>query len=167
MFAATALLVLLVTCANVANLLLVRADARHRELSVRAALGANRWRVMTHFFTETALLSAASSGLAIAVAYVAIRMLVAAAPAGIPRLDEVHVDTAVVLFTLGVAALVALACSAIPAIRFMRADPLSGLRDGGRAGTVGSHRQRARSALVAAQMAFALVVLAASGLLLR
>jgi predicted permease len=165
--AAAAALVLLVTCANVANLLLVRADARHRELSVRAALGANRWRVMTHFFTETALLAAVSSVLAIAVAYAAIRMLVAAGPAGIPRLDEVRVDAAVVLFTLGVAALVALACSAIPAIRFMRADPLSGLRDGGRAGTVGSHRQRARSALVAAQMAFALVVLAASGLLLR
>ncbi|HEX8941518.1 MAG TPA: ABC transporter permease [Gemmatimonadaceae bacterium] len=165
--AAAAGLVLLVTCANVANLLLVRADARHRELSVRAALGAGRARIMVHFFTESALLAAVSSVLGIAVAYAAIRMLVAAGPAEIPRLAEVHVDATVVLFTLAVAAIVALACSAIPAIRFMRADALSGLRDGGRGGTVGSHRQRARSALVAAQMAFALVVLAASGLLLR
>jgi predicted permease len=165
--AATAGLVLLVTCANVANLLLVRADARHRELSVRAALGAGRARIMTHFFTESAVLAAISSMLGIAVAYAAIRLLVAAGPAEIPRLAEVHVDATVVVFTLVVAALVAVACSAIPAIRFMRGDSLSGLRDGGRAGTAGSHRQRARSALVAAQMAFALVVLAASGLLLR
>ena len=165
--AAAAGLVLLVTCANVANLLLVRADARHRELSVRAALGAGRARIMTHFFSESALLAAFSSILGIAVAYVAIRLLVATGPAQIPRLAEVHIDTSVILFTLIVAALVAVACSTIPAIRFMRADPLSGLRDGGRAGTVGSYRQRARSALVAAQMALALVVLAASGLLLR
>jgi predicted permease len=165
--AATAGLVLLVTCANVANLLLVRADARHRELSVRAALGAGRGRIMTHFFTESALLAAISSILGIAVAYVAIRLLVAAGPAEIPRLAEVHVDATVIVFTLVVAALVAVACSAIPAIRFMRGDALSGLRDGGRGGTAGGHRQRARSALVAAQMAFALVVLAASGLLLR
>jgi putative ABC transport system permease protein len=165
--AATAGLVLLVTCANVANLLLVRADARHRELSVRAALGAGRSRIMIHFFTESALLAAISSILGLGAAYMATRMLVAAGPANIPRLAEVHIDGSVIAFTLVTAALVALACSAIPAVRFMRADPLSGLRDGGRGGTVGSHRQRARSALVAAQMAFALVVLAASGLLLR
>jgi predicted permease len=165
--AATAGLVLLVTCANVANLLLVRADARHRELSVRAALGAGRSRILTHFFTESALLAGISSILGIAVAYVAIRLLVAAGPAEIPRLAEVHVDASVIVFTFVVAAFVAVACSAVPAIRFMRGDPLSGLRDGGRAGTIGAHRQRARSVLVAAQMAFALVVLAASGLLLR
>jgi putative ABC transport system permease protein len=165
--AAAAGLVLLVTCANVANLLLVRADARHRELSVRAALGAGRASIMTHFFSESAVLAAFSSILGVAVAYVALRLLVATGPAQIPRLAEIRVDASVILFTVVVAALVAVACSAIPAIRFMRADALSGLRDGGRAGTVGSHRQRARSALVAGQMALALVVLSASGLLLR
>ena len=165
--AATAGLVLLVTCANVANLLLVRADARHRELSVRAALGAGRRQIMSHFFTEAALLAAVASVLGVGVAYVGIRMLVAAGPADVPRIAEIRIDAAVVTFTIIVAALVAAACSATPAIRFMRADPLSGLRDGGRGGTAGGHRQRARSVLVAAQMAFALVVLAASGLLLR
>jgi predicted permease len=165
--AAAALLVLLVTCANVANLLLVRADARHRELSVRTALGASRGRVLAHFFTETAFLVALSSVLALGAAYVATRMLVAAGPANIPRLAEIHVDGAVVAFTFVVAILVSVACSAIPAIRFMRSDTLSGLRDGGRGGTAGGSRQRARSVLVAVQMAFALVVLAASGLLLR
>ncbi len=167
MVAATAVLVLLVTCANVANLLLVRADARHRELSVRAALGAGSARVLGHFFAESAVLAAISAALGIGVAAVAIRALVSAGPSEIPRLAEVHVDCAVVAFTLIVAALVALACSTMPAVRFLRADPLSGLRDGGRGGTVGAHRQRARGALVAAQVAFALVVLAASGLLLR
>jgi len=165
--AAAALLVLLVTCANVANLLLVRADARHRELSVRSALGASRGRVMMHFFTETAVLAAVSSVLGLAAAYAAIRLLAAAGPREIPRLNEIRVDATVVGFTLLVAALVSLACSAIPAIRFMRSDTLTGLRDGGRGGTVGVSRQRARSALVAMQMALALVVLAASGLLLR
>jgi predicted permease len=165
--AAAALLVLLVTCANVANLLLVRADARHRELSVRSALGASRGRVMMHFFTETAVLAVVSSLLGLAAAYAAIRFLVAATPGDIPRLAEVRVDATVAVFTLVVAALVAVACSAIPAIRFMRSDTLTGLRDGGRGGTAGSSRQRARSLLVALQMALALVVLAASGLLLR
>jgi putative ABC transport system permease protein len=165
--ASAAGLVLLVTCANVANLLLVRADARHRELSVRAALGAGRARIMTHFFTESAFLTAVSSILGIALAYVAVRMLVSMGPAGTPRLDEIRIDASVVAFTFLVATIVAAACSAMPAIRFMRGDPLSGLRDGGRGGTTGGRRQRARSALVTAQMALALVVLVASGLLLR
>ncbi|HEY4216712.1 MAG TPA: ABC transporter permease [Gemmatimonadaceae bacterium] len=167
MVAATALLMLLVTCANVANLLLVRADARHRELSVRAALGAGSARVLAHFFAESALLTAISAALGIGVAAVGIHALVNAGPSEIPRLAEVHVDGAIIAFTIIVAVLIALACSAIPAIRFLRSEPLAGLRDGGRGGTIGAHRQRARSALVAAQVAFALVVLAASGLLLR
>jgi putative ABC transport system permease protein len=167
MVAATAALMLLVTCANVANLLLVRADGRHRELSVRAALGAGRTRVLAHFFTESALLAAVSSLLGIGAAAIAIQILVTRGPAEIPRLAEVHVDGAVIAFTIVVGTLVALACSAIPAIRFMRGDPLSGLRDGGRSGTAGREKHRARSVLVSAQMAFALVVLAASGLLLR
>ena len=165
--AAAALLVLLVTCANVANLLLVRADGRHRELSVRAALGAGQRRVLSYFFTEAALLTAVSALLGLGVATVAIRVLVHAGPVQLPRLAEVRVDGAVVGFMLLVAAIVAVACSAIPAVRFSRSDVLGGLREGGRGGTAGGRRQRARSALVAAQVALALVVLAASGLLLR
>jgi len=167
MVAATAVLVLLVTCANVANLLLVRADGRHRELSVRAALGAGQRRVLAHFFSESAALACISALLGIGAAAIGIRLLVHSGTTQIPRLAEVQIDAAVVVFTVGMAALVAIGCSAIPAIRFMRSDPLSGLRDGGRSGTVGRHKQNARGILVAAQMAFALVVLAASGLLVR
>jgi len=165
--AATAALVLLVTCANVANLLLVRADGRHRELSVRAALGAGQARVIALFFEESAVLAVISGALGLVAAAGAIKLLVAAAPAQIPRLAEIRVDWIVVAFTIVVALLVAAACSTIPALRFIRGGSLSGLREGGRGGTVGGQRQRARSLLVAAQMAFALVVLAASGLLMR
>ena len=167
MVAATALLVLLVACANVANLLLVRADARHRELAVRSALGAGRGRVLAHFLTEAAVLAVVSALLGLGGAVIATRLLVRAGPTGIPRLAEVGVDGAVVAFTLVVAVLVALVCSAFPAIRFLRGNPLAGLRDGGRGGTSGGRRQRIRGALVVAQVALALVVLATSGLLLR
>jgi predicted permease len=167
MVAATAVLVLLVTCANVANLLLVRADGRHRELSVRAALGAGRTRVLSHFFSESAVLAAVSSMLGIAAAAIGVRMLVNSGSSQIPRLGEIRIDASVIAFTVVVGALVAAACSAIPAIRFMKSDALSGLRDGGRSGTAGRQRQNARGALVAAQMAFALLVLSASGLLVR
>jgi len=165
--AAAAALVLLVTCANVANLLLVRADGRHRELSVRAALGAGRRQVLAHFFVEAALLAGASSMLALGTAFAGVRMLVNAGPREIPRLAEIHVDAASIAFALVVALVVAFACSVVPAVRFLQSDALAGLREGGRSGTAGSARQRARSVLVAAQMAFALVVLAASGLLFR
>jgi predicted permease len=167
MVAATAILVLIVTCANVANLLLVRADGRHRELSVRAALGAGQRRILAHFFAESAVLAGISAALGLLVATIAIKLLVRAGPPEIPRLTEVGIDGAVVAFTVVVAFLAAMACSVIPALRFLRADVLGGLRDGGRGGTVGGSRQRARSVLVAAQVAVALVVLAMSGLLMR
>jgi predicted permease len=166
--AATAGLVLLVACANVANLVLVRADGRQRELAVRTALGAGRMRALAPFFAELAVLGAIAGAVGLAVAAVGIHVLVRMGPSELPRLAEVRVDGAVVAFTLVTAALVALACGAIPALR-LRSEALAlALRDGGsRGGTEGRVRQRARGALVAAQIALALVILAASGLLLR
>jgi putative ABC transport system permease protein len=165
--AATAGLLLLVACVNVANLVLVRADGRQRELAVRAALGAGRSHVLAHFFTESAVLAAISGLLGLLIAALGIRALVSAGPAELPRLAEVRIDGAVVLFTLVVTALVALACSVVPALRFGRTELVSNLREGGRGGTSGRSRQRVRGALVAVQIALALVVLAGSGLLLR
>jgi predicted permease len=160
-------LLLLVACANVANLILVRADGRQRELAVRAALGAGRSRVLAHFLTESALLAAIAGTLGLIVAALGIRALVRAGPAELPRLAEVRVNAEVVAFTLVITALIAMACSAFPAFRFGHAELATTLRDGGRGGTTGRARHRVRGALVMAQIALALVVLAASGLLLR
>ena len=165
MVAAAALLVLLVACANVANLTLIRAEARQRELAVRQALGAGRARLAMHFVAECAALAATAAALGLAAATVAIRSLVSVGPSAIPRLSEVSIDTRTVLFTLGISALVAFTCSIIPLLRISRGG--LALREGGRGDTAGRGQQRLRSGLVAAQIALALVVLAGSGLLMR
>ena len=165
--AAAAGLVLLVACANVTNLILVRADGRQRELAVREALGAGRGRVIAYFLAESLVITAVSSAGALAVAWAAIRLLVNAGPATIPRVAEVRIDLATVGFAVAASALVAIVCSIVPALRIGRVELLEALREGGRGGTAGRARQRVRSTLVAAQIALALVALASSGLLLR
>jgi predicted permease len=165
--AAAAGLVLLVACANVTNLILVRADARQRELAVREALGAGRGRVLAHFLAESVVITAIAAAVALGVAALAIRVLVSLGPTEIPRLAEVRIDLATVAFAIGISAVVALACSVIPALRLGRVHLFSALREGGRGGTASRVQQRVRSALVVAQIAFALVALAGSGLLIR
>jgi predicted permease len=165
--AVTAGLLLVVACANVANLVLVRADGRQRELAVRAAIGAGRSHVLTHFLAESAVLATIAAVLGLAIATVGIRLLVSTGPVEIPRLAEVRVDWMVVAFTFVITALITAACSIIPALRFACTELTSSLREGGRGGTSGRERQRVRGALVAAQIALALVVLAGSGLLIR
>ena len=167
MIAATAALVLLVTCTNVANLMLVRADARHREFAVRAALGAGRRRVVGQFFSEAIVLASVAAVFGLGGAWIGVQLLVSSGPTQIPRLTEIHVGWQVIAFTILTTVLVAFACSLVPAVRFLRGPVYSGLREGDRGGTTGRARQRARSMLVGAQIAFALVVLATSGLLLR
>lgn len=165
--AAAAGLVLLVACANVTNLILVRADGRQRELAVREALGAGRGRVLAYFLAESLVVTAVSSLAALAVAALAVRVLVTAGPTTIPRLAEVRIDLPTVGFAIAVSALVALVCSVVPTLRIGRVELSEALREGGRGGTAGRARQRVRSTLVAAQIALALVALASSGLLLR
>ena len=165
--AAAAGVVLLVACANVTNLILVRADGRQRELAVREALGAGRGRVTAYFLGESLVVTVVSAAAGLALAAVAIRVLVSMGPTSIPRLAEVHIDLATVAFAIVVSALVAVACSIVPVLRIGRVHLSSALREGGRGGTAGRARQRVRSALVASQIALALVALASSGLLLR
>ena len=167
MVATAAGLVLLVACANVANLILVRADARQRELAVREALGAGRARVMSYFLAESVVLVGLAALAGLGLATVAVRVLVSAGPADLPRIGEIGIDGATLVFTLGVAALVAIVCSVVPALRIGRIPLFSALRDGGRGGTAGRAQHRVRGALVAAQIALALVVLAGSGVLVR
>jgi len=167
MVGAAAVLVLLVACFNVANLILVRADARQRELALREALGAGRGRVLAHFLSESVVLAGVAAVLGLGVAWAAVRALVALGPADLPRLSELGIDAATVAFTVALTFVVALVCSIIPALRIGRVDLSNALREGGRTGTAGRTRHRVRGALVAAQIALALVVLAGSGLLLR
>jgi putative ABC transport system permease protein len=167
MVGAAALLVLLVACANVSNLMLVRADARQRELAVREALGAGGARIMSYFFAEAAILAGVAGVLGVLAAWASVRALVAAGPIEIPRLAEVHVDPTTIVFAILVSAFIAFVCSVIPALRIGRAKLSLALREGGRAGTAGKVQQRVRGGLVAAQIALALVVLAGSGLLVR
>ena len=167
MVAAAAGLVLVVACANVTNLILVRADGRQRELAVREALGAGRARVMLHFLAESAVLTAIAGLVAVGVAWAAIRVLVSSSSVQIPRLSEVHLDTATVVFAFAISAAVALVCSIIPALRIGRVHLSNALREGGRSGTASRAQHRVRGAMVAVQIALALVVLAGSGLLLR
>ena len=134
-------------------------------VAVRKALGAGRARVMLHFFPESGVLAGVASLVGLAAAAVALRALVAAGPAGIPRLSEVKIDGTTLVFTLAVAVLVTVACSLVPALRIGRG--ALALHEGGRSGTAGRVQHRLRGGLVAAQIALALVVLAGSGLLLR
>jgi putative ABC transport system permease protein len=167
MVAGAAALVLLVACFNVANLILVRADGRQRELAVREALGAGRRRILGHFLAESVLITGVAAVLALGLAWGSVRALVAAGPTNIPRLAEVAMDWKTMVAALVLAAVVALICSIIPALRIGRVLLANALREGGRSGTAGRAQQRVRGALVAAQIALALVVLAGSGLLLR
>ena len=168
---AAALLVLLVACFNVANLILVRADGRQRELAVREALGAGRSRVLGQFLAESSALALLDGAGGLVLAWVALRVLVASRLGGnnqlaIPRLEELGIDLPTGLFAVGLCALVALVCGLVPALRIRPRSLETALREGGRTGTSRAHH-RVRGALVAGQIALALVVLAGSGLLLR
>jgi predicted permease len=165
--AAAAGLVLIVACANVTNLILVRADGRQRELTVREALGAGRARVMLHFLSESAALTAIAAVVALGVAWAALRILVAAVPSQIPRLSEVHIDAVTIVFTIVVTIAVTIVLTSVVSLRIGHLNLNNALREGGRSGTASRAQHRVRGAMVAVQIALALVVLAGSGLLLR
>jgi putative ABC transport system permease protein len=157
-------IVLLIACANVANLFLVRAEGRQRELAVRRAIGAGRGQLIQSQMAETIVVATLASIVAALLAGLSLPAFLKAAPPTIPRLGEVHLNLTTLLFTLGVALLSALVCGLIPAVRASAPD-LRRLRDGSR----GSTRQRswARDGLVVGQTALALVLLIGSGLLVR
>lgn len=160
-------LVLLVACANVANLLLVRVEGRRQELAVRSALGAGRSRIAAEIFLESIVLGFAGSILGLGIAFGALRVLLALAPTGLPRLHEISIDLPVLLFTLSLALFVGIAIGVIPVLKYAGSSLYTGLREGGRALSQGRERHRARKALVVVQVALALVLLICSGLMIR
>jgi len=160
-------IILIIACANVANLLLVRAETRERELAVRAAIGGSRAQVMGQFLVESLLLGLMGGALGLALAFGGLRALMIIAPDNLPRLDEVSVDSMVLLFTLGISLCSGLFFGIFPALRFGRIDFVKALKDGARGSGAGRQRHRARNGLVVAQMALALVLLVGSGLMIR
>jgi len=160
-------MVLLVACANVANLLLVRVEGRRQELAIRAALGAPWKRTAGELLFESLVIGLSGSLIGLGLAYAALRALVAAAPTGLPRIHEIGIDLNVLLFTLGLALFTSLLIGAIPVFKYAGVKATTGLREGGRAHSQSRERHRARKALVIVQVALALVLLICSGLMIR
>jgi predicted permease len=163
----TIAIVLLIACANVANLLLVRADARQQELAIRAALGAGSTRIARELLAESVTLGLLGGAVGLGLAFGALRLLVALAPGTLPRLGDIAVDARVLVFALAVSVIAGLLFGAIPAIRYARAQPGVALRGGGRTASASRERHRARNTLVVTQIALALVLLVTAGLMIR
>ncbi len=160
-------IVLLIACANVANLFLVRAEGRHREVSVRAALGASGRDMARYFLVESLTLGLMGGLLGLLLAWGGTRALVNLGPENLPRLSEIGMDTGTLAFTAVVSLSAGLLFGLVPVLRYRRPEMVAGLKEGGRGGSAGRERHRARNTLVVAQMALALVLLVGSGLMLR
>ena len=160
-------LVLLIACANVANLFLVRAEARQQELAIHAALGAGTARIARSLLAESMTLGLLGGGVGLALAYAGVRLLVANAPDGLPRVAEIGLDPVVLLFTLAISLFSGLLFGLIPVLKFASPNLARALKEGGRLSSAGRDRHRARNALVVAEIALAVVLLIGSGLMMR
>jgi predicted permease len=160
-------LVLLIACANVASLILVRVEGRQQELAIRAALGGSPGRIAGGLLLESLVLAVIGGVLGLLFAYGGLRVLVALAPSDLPRLNDIGIDGHVLLFALGVTILAGLLFGSMPSLRYAGARVATGLRDAGRSVSASRERHRARNALVVIQVGLALVLLVSSGLMIR
>ncbi len=163
---ATIGVVMLIACTNVANLLLVRADARQQELAIRSALGAGRGRIARELLIESVLLGLIGGAAGVGIAYGGLRLLVAIGPANLPRMSEIRLDALSFAFTLFLSLLSGLFFGSIPTLKYMRAR-IPALHGAGRTASLSRERGRSRNALVVAQVAMALVLLVGAVLMIR
>jgi predicted permease len=159
--------VLLIACANVANLLLVHVEGRRQELAVRVALGASRARIAADLLLESLILGLLGSAIGLWLAYAALRVLAAIAPSGLPRIREIGIDGPVLLFTLLIALLASILSGSVPIFKYSGTRVSTGIREGGRSLSQSKEQHRMRSGLVIVQVALALVLLICSGLMIR
>ena len=160
-------IVLLIACANVANLLLVRTAARHQEFGIRAALGAGRGRIVRGLLVESFLLGLLGGVVGLVLAYGGLQLLMAHRSANLPRLGEISIDPLVLVFALGASLLSGVFFGMVPAWKYAGTGPATVLRAGGRTASQSRERHQARDVLVVVQVALALVLLVSAGLMIR
>ena len=159
--------VLLIACANVANLMLARAATRQKEIALRLALGAGRWRVMRQLLVESVVLAGIGGGLGALLGWWGLHLFIAASPGNIPRLNEVTLDGAALAFTLGISLLTGALFGLAPAWQFSRPELNEDLKEGARGASAGMAAGRTRNLLVVAEVALSVVLLAGAGLMLQ
>ena len=159
--------VLLIACANIANLLLARASSRKKEMAVRTALGASRLRIIRQLLTESLLLSFFGGGLGLLLSFWLTRLLIAVSPANTPRFDEIRPDTRVFIFTIALTLFTGLIFGLAPALQASRLDQSEGLKEGSRGNAGGARSNRVRSMLMVAEIAMSFMLLVGAGLLIK
>jgi predicted permease len=159
--------VLLIACANIANLTLARAASRQKEIVIRLALGASRWQVVRQLLSESLLVAFGGGGLGLMLAWGGLRLLVATSADQVPRLQSVELDLRALGFTLVISLCTSLLCGLAPALQVTRTDLNEALKEGGKSSTGGSPRNRLRSVLIVAEVALSLVLLVGAGLMIN